>query len=87
MSSEDANRNPCNCTFEWAHDGEVLNITTKLPKGSWPYPIELERIPTPLSLIGWLDHLMEKKWFNQWDAKAMLATVCDKKDWDIHQGW
>ena len=87
LPSMNDTKNPCNCTFDWSEDGEVLNITTKLPKGSWPYPIELERIPTPLALVGWLHHLLEKNWFNQWDAREMIDVVCTKKDWDQHQGW
>ncbi len=78
---------PGNCTFSWSDDGETLFVEGKLERDSWAYPIEISRIPEPLALVNWIQHLCEKTWFNQWDARTMIDIVCDYRDWDQHQGW
>ena len=73
---------PHTVTFSWETiDGEdVLNLR---PKGiKWDYPIEMYRVKSPLSLINWIDHLLEKEWFNGDDAKELIRLVCEKKGGD-----
>jgi len=76
------NEDPGNVDFEWGDDGGILFLREKGMKAS--YPIEYDRVETPLQLIGWLDHLLEKVWFNEWDAKQLIRMVCDKRGWEYH---
>jgi hypothetical protein len=68
--------------FIWDDETQVLLLKEKGNKNG--YPIELERINTPIALIGWLDHLLEKIWFDEWDAKNLIDLVCEKQKWNRH---
>ena len=47
------------------------------------YEIELNRIDTPMKLIRWEAHLLEKVWFDQWTAREFLVTVCHHFGWRV----
>jgi hypothetical protein len=67
----------------FSHTDTELLLTEKGSKN--PYPIELDRINTPLHLISWLHHLTQKNWFNTTDAHNMITYVGTKlHDWNIY---
>jgi hypothetical protein len=68
--------------FMWDEDTQVLLLKEK--GAAQGYPIEFNRIATPIALIGWLDHLLEKNWFDAWDAKNMIELVCEERKWNRH---
>ena len=78
MNHED----PGNVNFEWNNNEDVLLLTEKGMKAN--YPIDYDRFETPLQLIGWLDHLLSKVWFNGRDAQRLIRIVCDKRGWEYH---
>ena len=70
--------------FDWNEEEEVPTLYLFSGSVKSGYPIELYRLETPIALIGWLDHLLEKNWFDQWDAKNMIELVCEKRKWNRH---
>jgi hypothetical protein len=53
---------------------------------AYPYEIELERIRSPLALLEWVDHLMEKDRMKKEYLRAFLRKVCQIKKWNLHRG-
>lgn len=61
------------------------HVTIKIPPPvRATYPIELSRIPTPESLLGWLQHMAEKTWWNKDLQRVFVAKVADAKGWELH---
>lgn len=48
------------------------------------YDIALNRIKTPLQLLGWCDQLMEKTWVEKGLIQEFINLVCEHKGWEIH---
>jgi len=68
--------------FKWSDDGEELLLLH--PGTSWPYEIDLDRVNTPLQLIGWLDHMLAKTWFDGLAARKLISMICDRRGWEYH---
>ena len=67
----------------FSHTDTELLLTEKGSKN--PYPIELDRIETPLQLVSWLNHLSLKLWFDDDDVHNMIQYVGTKlHDWNIY---
>jgi len=49
------------------------------------YDIPLDKIPTPLSLLNWVQHVSAKAWpFSTPNRVAyLIETVCALKGWDL----
>ena len=68
--------------FKWSDDGEELLLLH--PGTSWPYEIDFDRVNTPLQLIGWLDHMLAKTWFDGLAARKLISMICDRRGWEYH---
>ena len=73
---------PGNVTFRWSEGGGELLLTEKGTKSS--YPIPYDRVETPLQLVGWLDHLLEKAWFDKRGARELIRLICEGRGWEYH---
>ena len=69
-------------TFKWSDDGDELLLYP--PGVSQPYPIDLDRVKTPLQLLNWLFHLLTKKWFGWRAARKLISMICDRRGWEYH---
>ena len=69
-------------TFGWSDDGKELLLYP--PGASKPYPIDLAGIETPLHLVGWLDHLLGKIWFDRRGARELIRLICEGHKWEYH---
>lgn len=49
-----------------------------------PYQFALDRIDTPLKLLGWVHHLTEKVWMESLDLRELIEAVADHFGWNIH---
>ena len=51
----------------------------------YDYEVDLDRIKTPLALIGWARHLSGKNWMRSRDhIDEFLKVVCEIKGWRDH---
>lgn len=48
------------------------------------YPIDLDRIKTPLNLLGWVEHISSKTWVSKRLIHNFVVTVCKVKKWKIY---
>lgn len=70
-----------NVEFVWSGEGDYLFLIEKQWRSKEAFTIEYDSIKTPLQLIGWVDHMLEKDWFNAWDAKELIRLICEKREW------
>lgn len=61
---------------------ESLNIMTIDVR--YPYEISLDRIATPIKLVGWIEHLSEKNWMTKILVIEFIRRVCLIKGWKQH---
>ena len=56
--------------------------------GGYEYDIALERIKTPLHLLGIISHISQKTWELTTPERIadLIDLVCHEKGWD-HHGW
>ena len=71
-------------TFKWSDDGEELLLYPPEKYASQPYPIDFDRVKTPLHLLNWLDHLLGKIWFDRRAARKLISMICDRRGWEYH---
>ena len=50
----------------------------------YPYEVDLDRLPTPAHLIGWVRHLSKKTWMSTDLIAEFIDRVCQTKGWDPH---
>ncbi len=48
-----------------------------------PYEFALDRIDSPLKLLGWVEHLSGKVWMEALDLRALIIAVSEHFGWDI----
>ena len=53
-------------------------------KASYPYRIELSRIPNYHALCQWTLHLAGKGWMDGALIKEFISRVCQEKGWDLY---
>jgi hypothetical protein len=61
------------------------NMNTIHIRFSYDYEIELRRISSGLSLVGWADHLLGKTWMNGEFTREFMRRVCKIKGCDHHR--
>lgn len=64
------------------HDKKHGYITIN---ATYPYHIELNRIPDPEGLVHWLDHLMGKHWMTSDLVREFIRRVYAIKGWDLYK--
>ena len=66
---------------------ETVNgrLWVTLTWGGYEYDIEMDRIPTPQALLGWLAHLGEKGWAGMTAEQVsnFVRVVSRRKGWKI----
>ena len=48
-----------------------------------PYDVALDRIDSPLKLLGWVEHLSGKGWMKALDIRELVIIVSSHFGWDI----
>jgi hypothetical protein len=48
-----------------------------------PYEFTLDRIDSPLKLLGWVEHLSGKVWMKALDLRDLIIAVSQYFEWDI----
>lgn len=53
--------------------------------GGYEYAVDLDRITSPLALLGWVAHLGEKKWelSSSSQIARFVTSVCNRRGWDL----
>lgn len=51
----------------------------------YPYVIDLERLQTPIQLLGWVNHLMEKNWMTKLRLYHFMSIVAKHQGFDLYQ--
>lgn len=64
------------------HDQELGYITIN---ASYPYHIELSRIPDPEGLVHWVEHLAGKDWMTGELIREFIQRVYAIKGWDLYR--
>ena len=52
-----------------------------------PYEFALDRIDSPLKLLGWVEHLSGKVWMKSLDLRELIIAVSEHFGWDIFNAW
>lgn len=60
-------------------EGDIICVD-----GPYTYEIPLRDFNTPMNLINWQCHLMEKTWITIEHILDFTNLVCSHKGWDIH---
>jgi len=60
-------------------------VNLYLPK-PWDYLywFHVSRVDTPIKLLGWVHHLLEKKWMDTSHARWFIASVTAHFGWNIY---
>jgi hypothetical protein len=58
---------------------------TLLPTPTHPYHIELSRIPDPLGLLEWINHLAGKGWMSRELIREFIRAVSEEKGWNLYR--
>jgi hypothetical protein len=48
------------------------------------YEVDLDRIETPLQLLGWVEHLAAKTWMTTKVLRRFVVIVAKIKNWQIY---
>lgn len=64
------------------HDPKNKTITVNI---SYPYVIELNRIPGPTALLEWSHHLGKKGWMTARLLAEFIRVVAEIKGWNIYK--
>jgi len=69
-----------NAAFQLDENNKWLTINI-----SYPYEIELKRIPSYAALLQWSLHLAGKSWMDLDYLREFIEIVCHVKGWNIYQ--
>lgn len=77
-----------NPLVKWDAKSKTIDIVSVDHQYTWdrPYYINLDRINTYALLLGWLTHLLRKKWFTTRHAQELIWTWSDVtgKEVNVH---
>jgi hypothetical protein len=51
---------------------------------TYPYEITLDRIPDPMALLRWVEHLTSKRWMPSDLLGEFIKAVCKIKGWNLY---
>jgi hypothetical protein len=63
----------------------ISGVSVSLAWGGSDYDIALDRLMTPVQLLGWIHHLAEKDWMNLMRMQYFVEQVSSLRGWDIYQ--
>jgi hypothetical protein len=77
-----------NPLVKWDAKSKTIDIVSGDHQYTWerPYYIDLDRIKTYALLLGWLTHLLRKKWFTTRHAQELIRVWADVtgKEVNVH---
>lgn len=62
----------------------VQSNETLLLRFAYDYEVDLDRISSPLELLGWTLHLCGKNWMTTEHLHYFIEAVCQIKDFKVH---